>query len=94
MKKVLYFALLAAELFIGVLLLSSLWMSTLYIPCVVAAILVVALSAWKIASFVKETDSAAKRKLLRDIAVVMLIPVMVFAATFIIVAVAMIIEFA
>lgn len=93
MKKILYFILLAAELFVGVLLMMGLWNSTLYIPIVIAAVALVTLLIWQIVLYVRTTDIAVKKKLTLGIALSMLIPIVVFAVTYFVVAVAMIIAF-
>ena len=94
MKKILYFALLAAELFVGMLLLSALWNSAFYIPIAVAVVALVVMLTWQIILLVKATEGEVKRRIMQRIAFVMLIPTAVFVATYIIVAVAFIIAFA
>jgi hypothetical protein len=56
-KKLLYFILIAAELFVGVLLMSSLWMSGLYIPIAIAAVALVALLIWQLVLLSGRTDA-------------------------------------
>ena len=85
--------LLAAELFVGALLLSALWNSALYIPIVLSAVAVVALLIWQLILFFKATDLSAKRKILCNIAFVMLIPSAVFFITYIVFAISFIIAF-
>ena len=94
MKKVLYFVLLAVELFVGVLLLSALWNSTIYIPIVVAAVLVVGLTVFQAVRYFKTSDPVVKKKALKNIALIMLIPSAVFFITFVGILVAFMIEFA
>ena len=94
MKKVLYPLLLAAELFVGVLLMISLWNSGLYIPIGIAAAAVVALLVWQLVRLVRTQESAVKRKCLRNIAFVLWIPMAVFVVTYVAVAIALIIAFA
>ena len=74
MKKILYFALLLAELFVGSLLMISLWDSSLYVPIVIAAVLLVGLLTWMIIWFCKAADSAVRKKILFFIPLIMLIP--------------------
>lgn len=93
MKKALYFLLLGAELFVGVLLMSSLWNSSLYIPIAIAAVALVSLLTWQIVLFVKTTDIVARRKIMFRIALIMLIPIAVFVVTYIVVAISLIIAF-
>lgn len=94
MKKILYFLLLAVELFIGTLLMISLWDSNLYIPVLITAVATIALVTWQIISIIKTTDIAAKKKIMLRIALFMLIPMAVFVVTYIFVAVSLIIAFA
>ena len=92
-KKILYFILLAAELFVGTLLLMSLWMSNMVITCAGAIVATVGLLIWQIIRFAKATDPTVKGKCLRNIALVALLPVAVFVAVYIYVAVGLIIAF-
>ena len=93
MKKVLYFVLLIAELFVGSVLMISLFDSSLYIPLAVSVVAVVGLLIWQLVRYVKVAELAVKRKLLRNIALILLIPVAVFFATYVVVAIAFIIAF-
>ena len=93
MKKFLYFIFLLAELFVGALLMWSLWDSSLYIPIVAAAALLVAALVWQGILYFKAADENAKRKIMIHIALAMLIPVAVFAVTYIVVAFAFIVAF-
>ena len=93
MKKILYFSLLAAELFVGACLMISLWNSYLYIPIAIAAVAMIAMLTWMMILLAKATDSAAKQKIMLGIALSMLIPIVVFAITFIVIAVAFAIAF-
>ena len=93
MKKILYFILLIAELFVGVLLMSGLWNSSLYMPIAIAAVSLIAILTWQIILFAKTSDTAVKRKIMVRIALAMLIPIAVFAVTYVAVAVAFIIAF-
>ena len=78
MKKVLYFILLAAELALGAVCMNIIWNATLQLPCVIVAIVCAALLVWQVIKLVKATDDAAKRKAKRNIALVLLIPTIVF----------------
>lgn len=94
MKKVLYFVLLIAELFVGSVLMISLFDSSLYIPLAVSVVAVVGLLVWQLVRYVKVAELAVKRKLLRNIALIMLIPIAVFFVTYVVIAIAFIIAFA
>ena len=94
MKKVLYFVLLIAELFVGSVLMISLCDSSLYIPLAVSVVAVVGLLVWQLVRYVKVAELAIKRKLLRNIALIMLIPIAVFFITYVFVAIVFIIAFA
>lgn len=94
MKKILYFVLIIAELFVGSVLMISLCNSSLYIPSAVSVAAVVGLLIWQIVRYVKTAELAVKRKLLRNIALIMLIPIAVFFLTYVVVAIAFIVAFA
>ena len=93
MKKVLYFILLAAELFVDVLFMMALANSSLYIPIVIAIVATLVALIWLIILFAKAEDKKAKRKFMLGIALSMLIPLIVFAITFVVVAIMFIIAF-
>ena len=93
MKKVLYFILLIAELFVGSLFMISLWGSSLYIPIAIAVAALVGLSIWQIVRYVKTIDVAVRRKILFNLVLIMLIPSAVFWITYIVIAVALVIAF-
>ena len=93
MKKVLYFILLAAELFVDVLFMMALANSSLYIPIAIAIVATLAALIWLIILFAKAEDKNAKRKFMLGIALSMLIPLIVFAITFVAVAIMFIIGF-
>ena len=93
MKKILYFILLAAELFVDVLFMMALANSSLYIPIVIAVVATLAMLIWLIILFAKAEDKKAKRKFMLGIALSMLIPLIVFAITFVAVAIMFIIAF-
>lgn len=93
MKKVLYFILLAAELFVDVLFMMALANSSLYIPIVIAVVATLVALIWLIILFAKAEDKKAKRKFMLGIALSMLIPLIVFAITFVVVAIMFIIAF-
>ena len=94
MKKVLYFVLLIAELFVGSVLMISLFDSSLYIPLAVSVVAVVGLLIRQLARYVKAAELAVRRKLLRNIVLIMLIPIAVFFVTYVVIAIAFIIAFA
>lgn len=60
MKKVLYFILLAAELFVDVLFMMALANSSLYIPIVIAIVATLVALIWLIILFAKAEDKKAK----------------------------------
>ena len=93
MKKILYFILLAAELFVGSLLLSSLWMSNMIITCAVTVVATLGLLTWQVIRLVKATDPIIKRKSMRNVALALLIPFATFVAVYIYLAVGLIIAF-
>ena len=93
MKKALYFLLLIGELFVGSLLMISLYDSALYILVAVSVAAVVGLSIWQIVRYVKITDLTVKRKILRNIVFILLIPMAVFSVTYVVIAIALIIAF-
>ena len=93
MKKVLYFILLAAELFVDVLFMMALANSSLYIPIAIAIVATFVALIWLIILFAKAEDKKAKRKFMLGIALSMLIPLIVFAITFVVVAVLFVIAF-
>ena len=93
MKKVLYFILIAAELFVDVLFMMALANSSLYIPIAIAIVATLVALIWLIILFAKAEDKKAKRKFMLGIALSMLIPLIVFAITFVVVAVMFMIAF-
>ena len=94
MKKILYFGLLIAELFVGSLLMASLWNSSLYILVAASVAAVAGLLIWQLVRYFKITDDAVKKKILCNIALIMLIPEVVFFATYVVIAIIFIIAFA
>ena len=93
MKRLLYFIFLIAELFVGSLLMISLWDALFYIPIAVSAI-VAGLLVWQLVWYFKTDNPATKRKILLNIALIMLIPIAVFIVTYVVVAIAFIFAFA
>ena len=93
MKKILYFIMLATELFIDVLFMMALWNSSLYIPIAIAVVATLAMLTWLIILFIKAEDKMAKQKIMLGIALSILIPLIVFAITFVVVAVLFVIGF-
>ena len=94
MKKLLYLIVIAAELFVDLMLMISLWDAGLYIPIAIAAMAVLALSVWQVMLLHKRTDALARRRILWNIIFEMLIPAAVFFITYVVVAIAFIIAFA
>ena len=70
----------------------SVWDALFYIPIAVLAI-VVGLLIWQIVWYFKTNDPATKRKILRNIALIMLIPIAAFVVTYVVIAIAFIIGF-
>ena len=93
MKKILYFILLAAELYVDVLFMMGLANSSLYIPIAIAIVATLVALIWLIILFAKAEDKKAKRKFMLGIALSMLIPLIVFAITFVVIAVMFIVAF-
>ena len=93
MKKILYFILLAAELFVDVLFMMALANSSLYIPIAIAVVATLVALIWLIILFAKAEDKKAKRKFMLGIALSMLIPLIVFAIPFVVVAAMFLIAF-
>ena len=94
MKKLLYFIVIAAELFVDLMLMISLWDAGLYIPIAIAAVAVPALTVWQVILLRKRTDTLARKRILWNIIFVMLVPAAVFFITYVVVAIAFIIAFA
>lgn len=94
MKKILYCILLAAVLFVDVTLVMSLWNSSVFISVAVAVIPTVALIVWRTVLLVRATDDAVKKRSMLIIALSTLIPIAVFIATYIVVAIAFVIMLA
>ena len=93
MKKILYFILLAAELFVDVLFMMALANSSLYIPIAIAVVATLAMLTWLIILFAKAEDKKTRIKIMLGIALSMLIPLIVFAITFVVVAAIFIVAF-
>lgn len=94
MKKILYCILLAAVLFVDVTLVMSLWNSSVFISAALAVIPTVALIVWRTVLLVRATDDAVKKRSMLIIALSTLIPIAVFIATYIVVAIAFVIMLA
>lgn len=92
MKRLLYYIFLIAELFVGSLLMISLWDALFYIPIAVATI-VVGLLIWQIVWYFKTNNPVTKRMILLNIALIMFIPIAVFVVTYVVIAIAFIIAF-
>jgi hypothetical protein len=71
----------------------SLWDAMFYIPIAVCAI-VAGLLIWHLVWYFKTDNPETKRKVLRNIALIMLIPIAVFVVTYVVIAIAFIIAFA
>lgn len=94
MKKILYCILLAAVLFVDVTLVMSLWISSVFISVALAVIPTVALIVWRTVLLVRATDDAVKKRSLLIIALSTLIPIAVFIATYVVIAIAFVIMLA
>lgn len=94
MKKMLYCILLAAVLFVDVTLMMSFWNSSLYIPIAIAVIPTVALVSWRTLLLVRAYDIEVKKRSMLIIALSMLIPIAVFFATYVVLAIAFVIALA
>ena len=94
LKRALYFILIIAELFLDWLFMGGLWNSTLYIPLVISVVAVTGLLIWQLVRFAKVTDLTIKKKILRNIALILLMPIAIFFVVYIVVAISMIIAFA
>ena len=77
----------------GSLMMISLWDTLFFIPIAVSAI-VVGLFIWQLVWYFKTNNTAIKKKILRNIALIMLIPIAVFVVTYVVIAIAFIIAFA
>ena len=89
-----YLILLAAELFIGTLLLMSLWSNNMVITCGITIALTVGLAVWQIVRLLRAKDEAVKKKSRRNIALILLLPIVAFIAVFLYVVIGLIIAFA
>ena len=74
MKKALYIILLLAELVIGFLLMSLVWVNIGWLPCVITIVVWAALLIWQVVALTKNDDAVKVRKIKRNIALIMLIP--------------------
>jgi hypothetical protein len=83
MKKVFYIILLIAELFIDAILMNLAWNNTFELASVITSIVCAALVIWQIVMLVIKKDSATRKKIMRNIALVMLLPVVAFIIMFI-----------
>ena len=70
----------------------SVWDALFYIPIAVLAV-VVGLLIWQIVWYFKTNNPATKRKILRNIVLIMLIPIAAFVVTYVVIAIAFIIGF-
>lgn len=89
-----YLILLAAELFIGTLLLMSLWSSNMTITCGITIALTVGLAVWQIVRLICAKDEAVKKKSRRNIALILLLPIIAFIAVALYVVIGLVIAFA
>ena len=92
MKRVLYFILLFAELFVGLMLMISLWDVLIYIPIAVGAVLA-GLLIWQTVRYFKVSDPERKKKILTNIALAMLLPSAAFFVTYVVIAIMFVIAF-
>jgi hypothetical protein len=92
MKKIFYFILLTAELFVSLMLMISLWDVLFYIPIAVSLI-VAGLLIFNLVRYFKSADPEIKRRNLINIAISLLIPIGVFVLTYIVIAIIFIFAF-
>ena len=78
MKKILYLLLLIAEAVVGCLLMMLAWANTFEVACAVTCVVCVALLVWQFISLIKAKDAVARKKIKRNIALVMLLPIAAF----------------
>lgn len=83
MKKILYVILLIAELLFDFILMSLVWTNVSATVSIVTAVVCAALIIWQGIMLAMATDAVAKRKFMRNIALIMLIPVVVFIIMFV-----------
>ena len=76
MKKVAYVILLLVEAVLGFPALSLAWVNVEWIPCVVIIAVWAALLVWQLLTLKKATGAESTRKILRRIALVMLVPLL------------------
>ena len=81
MKKALYIILLLAELVIGFLLMSLAWSGIGWLPCVIVIAVWAVLLVWQIVTLKKNCDAEKMRKIMLNIALIMLIPSLSYVAT-------------
>lgn len=87
MNTILYLLLLGFEAFIDVLFMMGLAESVFYVPIAVAVV-VAALLVWQIVMLTKASTPLLKKKAMRNIALVMAVPVVAYFITYIVIAVA------
>ena len=92
-KRVLYILLLLAELALDTLLMSVLWSITLIIPALAIMAITTGLLVWQFVVLVCAADAGRKRKKMRNIALILLIPTAIFLVFFIWFIIAMMIGF-
>ena len=80
-------------MFVDVLFMMALANSSLYIPIAIAIVATLVALIWLIILFAKAEDKKAKRKFMLGIALSMLIPLIVFAITYVVVAAMFVIAF-
>ena len=94
MKKILYFILLAVELFFDVIMSLSLLGQNLGIVCIVVVALTAALIAWQVVRFVKSYDPAVKSRALLLIALFGILPAVAGVLAYVVIAIVLIFAFA
>ena len=86
---------LAAEFFVGALLMISLWENySLYIPAAISSAAAVGLVVWQLVRYIKATDPRVKKASLIAMALFALIPVVVFFIAYVVIAIMIIMAFA
>ena len=93
MKKILYFILLAVELFFDVIMSLSLIEQSFGIVCIVVVALTAALIAWQVVRFVKSYDPTVKSRALLLIALFGILPAVAGVLAYVVIAIVLIFAF-
>ena len=93
MKKIIYLAVLALELFFSAIFTVALLSNNLYITTAIVALVVLGLLIWQIVRIAKAKTSNERWAVLYHIALILLIPIVVYIISMIVVAITLIIAF-